>query len=123
MLRDFVKYHDDKIDLQHSPFVPSAVAKARRAKAKQESEDKELEQMKERWLVNSSQIANQEEEERPKNELLAYSVNDDAQMKDYSLENRISVGDLANSGEKPKPLIPNIDETQLDVELSNKMKM
>ena len=130
LLKDFNQFHDAKTDLERSPFVPSAVAKARRAKDKQQRENLELEQMKEKWLVTSASIASSDQENEAAirtNELLAYSVSDDAQVKDYSLENRISVGDLANVGDlqsdsklsKLPHDISQIDEKRLDVELQH----
>ena len=51
-LADFNQYYDVMTDLERSPFMPSHIAKAYRAKIKQEKELAEQDKIKAKWEKN-----------------------------------------------------------------------
>ena len=82
-------------DLDRSPFVPSHVAAARRAKRRAEKELSEQAKIRDQWdQKHESRRASDQEAEaaRKTNELLEHSL---ADIQDDSLENRVAADDLA----------------------------
>jgi len=83
-------------DLERSPFVPSHIEKARRTKQKEQSELAYQRKIIHRYDSAQMQQPGYNPDNRNATKELLNNVSDDIQVD--SLENRISIGDLAAFG-------------------------